>query len=473
MIRCDAPLTRAILAAAALQCAAAAAGAPDSTARRPQTLPDSTTVERWRLGNGLRVVAQSIPRAAGIAVTVAYPAGSDADPPRRRGLARLLAEVQMMGPAGEMPERSRAEMESLRPLGWSLVVGRNATRLSEVATRAQLPGVLRQVAARMRGVTVSGAALQSALASVRRDLGAQLFGSVEQSLHYQAREYAAGYEPNAILDLAEARDLERVAPPELQGALRTVFAPSQAVLALAGDLGGLDLHALIQAEFGGVPGAPGPARDSLDGVAGGAPAAPPRDRFHPGFHVAPRNDVDRPVGVLAVEAPALTDTLHPSFFLCMLLIGDFCKQNWSISSAVQSRFSYSILEEPDLVRFYPDVQPDSTDAGALANRLMETLTLLQGMVVPLSEYDDYRRNVLWLLGGPMPRHVAVQVSRDPAALNLVCNHLAARELTGGEAFWSEYRRRFLARGDPRLELWGRYLARPDHQAALLFTPSHK
>jgi len=471
VIRCGAPFTRAILAAAALLGAAAAAGAPGPAARGPQTLPDSTTIERWRLGNGLRVVTQSFPRAPGVCVTVAYAAGSDADPPRRRGLARLLAEVQMMAAAGDVPERSRAEMESLRPLGWGVVVGRNATRLSEVATRAQLPGVLRQAAARMRGVTVSGVTLKSALASVRRDLGEQLFGSVEQSLYYQAREYAAGFEPNAILDLASARDLEQVGPADLEGALRTAFAPSQAVLAVAGDLGGLDLHALIQSEFGGLPGVP--ARDSLDGAAGGPTTAPPRERFHPGYHVAPRNGVDRPVGVLAVEAPALSDTLHPGFFLCMLLIGDFCKQNWSISSAVQSRFRYSILDEPDLVRFYPEVHPDSTDAGALANQLRTVLAALMEMAVPTSEYDEYRRNVLWLLGGPMPRQVAFQVSRNAAALNQVCNDLAARELTGGETFWSEYRRRFLARGDPGLSPWVRYLVQPEHQAALLFTPWHK
>jgi len=140
---------------------------------------------------------------------------------------------------------------------------------------------------------------------------------------------------------------------------------------------------------------------------------------------------------------------------------------------VQSRFRYSILDEPDLVRFYPEVHPDSTDAGALANQLRTVLAALMEMAVPTSEYDEYRRNVLWLLGGPMPRQVAFQVSRNAAALNQVCNDLAARELTGGETFWSEYRRRFLARGDPGLSPWVRYLVQPEHQAALLFTPWHK
>jgi hypothetical protein len=95
------------------------------------------------------------------------------------------------------------------------------------------------------------------------------------------------------------------------------------------------------------------------------------------------------------------------------------------------------------------------------------------MTVLRGEYDELRYNVLWLLGGPMPRHVLAEVRGDGPSLNSVCNNLAARELTGGETFWTRYRQRFLNMGEPGLARWSRYIYNPDHQAVLLFTPLAK
>jgi hypothetical protein len=95
------------------------------------------------------------------------------------------------------------------------------------------------------------------------------------------------------------------------------------------------------------------------------------------------------------------------------------------------------------------------------------------MTVVRSEYDELRYNVLWLLGGPMPRHVLAQVRTDGPSLNNLCNNLAARELTGGEAFWTRYRQRFLNMSDPGLARWARFVCLPEHQVGLLFTPLPK
>ena len=146
----------------ALVLAASAALAGVARADGPTPLRDSTVADHWKLANGLTVVTRHIPRALGVAITVAYPTGSDGDPAGRPGLTRLAAEVEMMAPAGDVPERTREEMESLRPLGWSIKVGRRSVQLAEVATREQFPGVLRQMATRMRGVTVNPGAVTTA-----------------------------------------------------------------------------------------------------------------------------------------------------------------------------------------------------------------------------------------------------------------------------------------------------------------------
>ena len=94
------------------------------------------------------------------------------------------------------------------------------------------------------------------------------------------------------------------------------------------------------------------------------------------------------------------------------------------------------------------------------------------MTVVRNEFDQLRYGVLWLLGGPMPPSVLEQVRGNGAALNNLCNNLAARELLGGEAYWSGYRRRFLTE-DARLARWARWASLPEHQSGLLFTPLGK
>ncbi len=460
------PLTRSDTPArrAALLLGLALAIAPLPAAGAPKSLPDSTSFESWKLANGLRVVTLSIPRCPAVAITVGYPVGTDGDPAGRRGWTQLMTEVQMMAPAGDVPERTREEMESLRGLGWSIKVGRRATQLSEVASIAQFPGALRQVATRMRGVTVNDAALKSAVATVRRDLGEHLFGSVDNSLYYQVRELAGGGDPNSALTVSQAKGLDGVTVKEFEQSVHETFAPGSAVLALAGDLSGINVHALVENQFGSLPAGTAAANRAAD---------PPTRAFRPGFRTLARADVDQPVGVVAVQAPALTDSMHPAFFLSVLLMAEHCQQSWNISRLVRSRFRYSILDEPDLVRFYPQTDADSTDAHVLAGELRLTLGALLGMTVLRNEFDELRYNVLWLLGGPMPRHVMAQVRSDGPSLNNLCNNLAARELTGGEAFWTKYRQRFLAMNEPGLARWARYVCLPEHQAGLLFTPLAK
>ena len=468
MIRPSTLARNALLLALPLAARAAAApapGAPPPAAAHAgaRMLPDSTWLESWQLSNGLKVVTLDIPGCRAVAVTVAYPTGSDDDPPGTPGLARLMAEVEMTAPAGDTPERSRAEMESLRPLGWSLKTNPRAIQLSEVATREQFPGVLHQVAGRMRGVSVTPEALKPALASVRRDVGEHLLGNPDDALYYQSRAYAAGEGEKDVIDQAGARALAGIDARTLGERMRATFVPAGAVLALAGGLEGFNVHALVENQFAGLPAGAPPARAADPAGAG----------FHPSVRSVARDDIHRPIGVIGVRAPALSDSLHPRFFLSMLVMGEFCHQSWAPVPPVSTRFRYSILDEPDLVRFYPATAPETTDAGALGRELRQTLGALNAMVVLANEYQGYRYGVLWLLGGPMTKRVLAQVRSDGAALNNLCNNLAARELTGGEAFWSRYRVRFLEPVEPGMSDWARWVCLPEHQVALLFTPQRK
>lgn len=425
----------------------------------PRMLADSTTADRWTLPNGLQVVMRDVPGARAISIAWGYRIGLDHDPAGRPGLASLLAEVAFTAPAGDTPERTRDEMESLRPKGWSLRVTRRQTLFNETATIAQFPGVLHQVATRMRGVTVTEVGLRGSLATVRRMLGERYFGAPDQQLHWQVREYARGLDGNAIVALAAAKGLDRETVASVQQAIARAYVPANGVLALAGDFSSLDLRSIVASEFGALPAGdllPAPAAASLDSVT----------------VVLPRAGVSAPVGVLGFIAPALTDSLHPSFFMAMLVLGGQAREAWGPPTPpLGTRFSYAILDDPGFARLYPKAvaqgAPDPHSLTAATNEMIDDLLVSS---ILRDTYDGFRLNMLWMMGGEMPRPLAVGVRLDPAALNVLCTSLASQALWGDEAFWGEYRRRFDFTVSPGFGAWAGWLKDPAHQARLLLVP---
>ena len=423
-----------------------------------EMLADSSFVESWALGNGLRVLTRDIPGCRAVSITVGYGTGTSADPPGNEGLAMLLAEVAFTAPAGEIPARTREEMESLRPLGWSLKVSQRATLLSEVASPEQAPGALRQIATRMRGVTVTGEVLAAAIATVRRDLGQHFMGAADQALYYQVRELGAHGDDATTLRLASGGGFDWLTAEQVQERLDRLYVPANAVLGLAGDLSGLNLHLLLESEFGSIP-------------PGAVQAEPPAAPLTSHSRAMQREGLAGPQGVVGLIAPAITDSLHPSFYLNLLLLGSHVTSLWNRpGNRPAPRFQYSIFDDPELARFYPPVGKNETSPGALGTALANALDVLQSMTVSRDTYDELRDNVAWLLGGPMSRAVRGRVLTDSGALNLISTSVASRGLWGGEEFWSGYLARIQSLAPGGINRWAPYFVTPENQVRLLFTP---
>lgn len=454
-------LTLSLLALTRIAFAGPAPGADGSApAPVPATrLADSTTVDRWTLPNGLQVVARHVPRATAVSVTWGYHIGLNSDPADRLGWTSLLAEVAFTAPAGATPERTRDEMASLRPLGWSLRVNRRQTLFTETASPAQLGGVLHQVAERMRGVTVTPANLRRSLATVRAALEEKNRGVTEPALYWQVREHARGSGPEALARLAAARELQRVTPGAVRQALARAYVPANGVLVLAGNLAGTDLHALLAAQFGGLPaGEPLPE-----------PAAP---RLTATATVVERPGLERPLAVVGLLAPALTDSMHPGFYMAMLMLGSQAKVIWAAPEPpLETRFQYALLDDPGFVRFYPALLGgDEADPRSPSAHLDTLVMEAVDTQVPPEVYAALRENVLWLLGGPLPPGLLASMRADPAALNVLGATTAARALWGDEGFWSEYRRRFGVDDSAKPAHWNRWLRDPRLRASLLVVP---
>ncbi|HVP15191.1 MAG TPA: hypothetical protein VMS88_06580 [Terriglobales bacterium] len=425
----------------------------------PVMLPDSTYAERWTLPNGLEVATRRVPGAADVSVSWGYAHGLDDDPAGEPGLASLLAEVAFTAATAGAPERTREEMESLRPHGWSLKVTRRQTLFSETAKPGQLAGVLRQIADRMHGVQVTRPVLDQARSTVRRMMGQRYFGAVDQMLASQVREYARGLDKAGIVALASAQGLDRETPASIQAALTRVYAPANGVLVLAGDFGDVDLHAVVSTEFGALP-------------AGARPPASPSASLDSVTRVIQRPEITTPIGVLGLRAPALTDTLHPTFYLTMLILGGQAKQGWGRPDPpLTTRFQYAMLDDPDFVRFYPALGAHpAADPAVLSNAFDELWNGFFDMLILRDAYLEYSSSVLWLLGGPLQEPVRDAVTRDPAALNLLCTSTASRALWGSDEFWADYRRRFAPERFRDVRYWKDWLADPRNRARLLAVP---
>jgi hypothetical protein len=424
---------------------------------RSAPLPDSTVADAWRLENGLEVRTRHVPGAKGVAVTLAFRAGSGYEPAGLEGLSELLAELEFMGAAGGVPERTRAEMASLRPLGWETRAGARLVRFTEIATVAQLPGVLQQFATRLAGITVTDEALKQALAQVRRDAGLRLFGDPADVLYWRVSALAQGLTDEQMVRHASMQSLSKLTPKDVAARLHDWYQPGNASLALAGDLSGVDVHAVVAALFGKLPG-------------GAALPDTVRVRLHAGKRTQPWKDLVAPVGVVAIAGPPLTDSLHAGFYLGMLVTGAAFNSAWGAPPLpLTARFQYSLLDDPELLRFYPPVRADATDPDPLAGAVNEQLQVVGGQMVPGEIMARVRKSVRWLLGAELPPDVLGRLRSEPSAMGTLSGGMATRALWMGDAFWTGYLARFdrLALGHSNFYDW---LADADRQTILLLVP---
>jgi hypothetical protein len=420
----------------------------------PSILPDSTFVEQWTLANGLRVSLRHIPFSSTVAMAIAFDAGSAADGAGREGLSWLLAESWYTGAAGEIPERTREELASQRPMGWQIKVLPRWTVFIEGSTPRQYPVLLQQMAVRLRGVRVPAATLQEATRRVREDLRGGYATHPEDVAALVPRALAAGADSTALARLADGAGLDGVAPRDIERTLRERFVPSNAALSIAGDLLGLDLRAFLEREFGAIPGGTARARDSIVTRPAGMTLR------IPGLSAA--------AGVVGVLTPSLTDADHPEFFVSVLLMGSRSLGQWGPQVLpLASRFRFSLFDDPDLARFYPPTDPVLASPSWVAARLDEMLDPVSRSVMPAEGIDAVKRGVFWMLGGAMMPDLLAGARSQPGMVASLASTMAVRAVWQPESFWAGYRERFAMVRELPIETWTGWAMDPAHQVRLV------
>jgi hypothetical protein len=451
---------RILIASAAFALFSAVLLAPSVTFAdaRPDTLADSTWVARWTLKNGLEVSARHIPNGNAVAVIAAYRVGRDQDPPSQDGLAELLAEVLLTARAGDIPERSRDEMASLRPRGWNLQVTPRFSLISELVPPERFPGLLRQIATRMRGVTVTDTALARSRRVVARDLAERYLGSPELALIYRSRDLASGLTDEALMRRASGRSIQKVSVKEVDERLRRLYVPANASLAIAGNLEGVELATLVAGLFEGIP-------------SGTALREPPPAPLKAGTRTIVRPGIEQPLGVATIIAPPLDDPLHASFYINSLFIGRFCDSRWGAAPApLPGRFRYAIFADPRVAQLFPPVAPDETDADQLGIAVQDAVEALSVTIVDPATFEELRINHAWIFGGNLTPPFLTRIRQHTGTLHTLASTLAVQALWGSQEFWDGYLQRFL---DPKTasgERWAGYFQHPDNVVRLLLTP---
>jgi len=425
----------------------------------PDTLADSTWVDRWKLDNGLDVTVRHVPGCNAVAVVVAYRIGRNQDPRGREGLADVLSDLIFTAPAGDVPERTRLQINDLRPLGWNVQVTPRFTLFSEVASVTQFPGVLRQAATRMRGVTVTDSTLARSLRTVVREQSERYVGSPEKTLQNQMREIAAGVTDEDLIRRVSGRALRELNAREVRDRLRLLYVPANAVLALAGNLDGVELHSLVRNLFGDIPG-------------GTTLVEPPPPSLAAGQRAIRRAGLDHSVGGVGIIAPALTDTLHPNFYLNAQVIGRLCSEIWGPAPPPLSvRFRYPVFADPDLVQFFPPIAVGETDADQVGVAFQDAMEKMAITVIQMKTFDEVRENNQWLFGGTMPAPLLERVRAYSGNLHTLGSTLAVRAMWGSDEFWARYLARFVKPNVMGGGRWTDYFQLPNHMVRLLVTPA--
>jgi predicted Zn-dependent peptidase len=446
----------ALLAATFLTLAGSPARA--STARALGAPADSATRATWTLKNGTRVLLQHVPEAQVISISVGYPGGSDQDPADLPGLAQLLAELQFTAAAGDVPARTREELSSLRPAGADLHVGRQFTVLTELATPPQFPGVLSQVIARMRGTQPDAPTLAKAVETVALIVRHNFRDQPSVGLYNEITERASGVDDAGIARLLALDGLRKLTPADVTPRLAAAFPSRNAVITIAGNLAGFEMRTLLDHALEGVPG-------------GRPPALPPIRKPHGAVATLKWPGLDHLAGGVGVFAPALDDTTHPTFFLVAMILGAKTGEMWGVQlPPLTSQFQYSVIEDPDLVRFYPPLTAGQNSPNMVGLAFTHTLGDADNLVVSDELLAKIRDGVGWLLGAPLTDNQLDRMRVNSTTVILCSEQMAERELRGGEAFWRVYRQRLEDAGAPDLVFWLARFRNPANQAGVLLTP---
>ncbi|HEX8151435.1 MAG TPA: pitrilysin family protein, partial [Pyrinomonadaceae bacterium] len=276
------------------------------------TLPQ-IAVERYTLGNGLRVVLSEDHSVPVVSVAVYYDVGSRNEREGRTGFAHLFEHMMFQG-SENVPKAGHFQYVFNNGGTMNGTTSSERTNYFETLPSSQLPLALWLESDRMRSLKVTQENLDNQREAVKE----------EKRLSYDNRPYSGAFlrlnelvfrnPRNAHSTIGSMEDLDAATVEDVQKFFRVYYAPNNAVLSICGDFDSEEARALVEQYFASIPSQPPP---------------PPVDVSEP-EEVAARSEVYRdpfaqlPALILGWKVPArrTPDSYALSLGTDLLLDGD-------------------------------------------------------------------------------------------------------------------------------------------------------
>ena len=216
-----------------------------------------------RLPNGLRVVVSPDPIAPIVAIAVYYEVGFRLEPRGRTGFAHLFEHLMFQG------SEQLGKMEFIRLVQQNGGVLNGSTRTDftnyfEVLPKPALELALWMEADRMRGPRITQDELDNQRDVVKNEVRVNVLNRPYGGFPWlDMNERAFSNWHNAHNGYGEFEDLDAANLDDVRQFFDDYYAPSNAVLAIVGDIDTEDTFALVEKHFGSIEGAPPPIPPDL------------------------------------------------------------------------------------------------------------------------------------------------------------------------------------------------------------------
>lgn len=244
--------------------AAATGDAPvpagDASAPAPSlSLPART----FRLANGLTVVVHTDRSAPVVAVSITYKVGSQHETRGLSGFAHLFEHLMAQGTKSLKPREISRLVEGNGGVRNAYTMRTNTTYHS-VVPRAALKSILWAEAERMSTLNVDERALALEQQVVLEEMRLRYINApYAKARDAGMAEAAFSKWENRHTTIGEAEDVRNARLEDVRAFYKAHYAPNNAVIALAGDIGEEEARELVERFYGSIPAAPTAAKPDL------------------------------------------------------------------------------------------------------------------------------------------------------------------------------------------------------------------
>jgi zinc protease len=216
-----------------------------------------TPIEKYSLGNGLRVVFNEDHSVPVVSVAVYYDVGSRNEREGRTGFAHLFEHMMFQG-SENVPKAAHFQYISNAGGTMNGTTSSERTNYFETLPANQLPLALWLESDRMRSLAVTQENLDNQREAVKE----------EKRLRYDNQPYVNGFlrlfemsfknPANSHSTIGSMEDLDAATVEDIREFFRIYYAPNNAVLSIAGDFDKTDTRSLIEKYFSSIPPQPEP-----------------------------------------------------------------------------------------------------------------------------------------------------------------------------------------------------------------------